>query len=158
MDGPRYLSYRLKELFLDGHWIANTNYQEVISQVNLEIATHKLGSLNTIAELVYHIQYYLDGLCKVFNGEPLSIKDSLSFNLPPLNLENDWLALRDSFIDSATRFVSEVANMENEWLDKSFVEEKYGTWLRNIDGVLEHSYYHLGQIVLIKKMIKESGN
>jgi hypothetical protein len=148
----------LKELFLEGRWIANTNYQEVISQINFEIATHKLGSLNTIAELVYHIQYYLDGLCKVFNGEPLSIKDSHSFNLPPLNQENDWLALRDSFIDSATRFISEVSHIENGLLDEIFVEEKYGTWLRNIDGVLEHSYYHFGQIVLIRKLIRESGH
>ena len=27
------------------------------------------------------------------------------------------------------------------------------TYLRNIEGVIEHSYYHLGQISLIRKLI-----
>jgi hypothetical protein len=31
------------------------------------------------------------------------------------------------------------------------VEEKYGSVLRNIMGVIEHTHYHLGQIVLLKK-------
>jgi hypothetical protein len=37
-----------------------------------------------------------------------------------------------------------------------FVDEKYGTYLRNIEAMIEHSYYHLGQIVLIRKIL--SGN
>lgn len=34
-----------------------------------------------------------------------------------------------------------------------FSDEKYGTYYRNILGIIEHSHYHLGQIVIIKKMI-----
>lgn len=44
--------------------------------------------------------------------------------------------------------------MSVEKLNLPFVNEKYGTYLRNIDGLIEHSYYHLGQITLIKKLIK----
>jgi hypothetical protein len=43
--------------------------------------------------------------------------------------------------------------MSQNQLDEVFVDKKYGTYLRNIEAVIEHSYYHLGQIVLIKKMI-----
>jgi hypothetical protein len=43
--------------------------------------------------------------------------------------------------------------MQDEKLKDVFVEEKYGTYQRNIDGMIEHSYYHLGQIVLIKKLL-----
>jgi hypothetical protein len=32
-------------------------------------------------------------------------------------------------------------------------DEQYGTWQRNLEAVIEHSYYHLGQIILIRKMI-----
>lgn len=28
-----------------------------------------------------------------------------------------------------------------------------GTFLRNMDAMIEHAYYHLGQIVLIKKLL-----
>ena len=43
--------------------------------------------------------------------------------------------------------------MPNDKLEEIFVDEKYGTYRRNIEGIIEHSYYHLGQISLIKKMI-----
>lgn len=43
--------------------------------------------------------------------------------------------------------------MEDRIFDQPFIDEKYGTVLRNIEGVIEHSYYHLGQISLIRKMI-----
>lgn len=48
--------------------------------------------------------------------------------------------------------------MPDQKLEEVFVEEKYGTYLRNIEGVIEHSYYHLGQISLIKKLIEEGEN
>jgi hypothetical protein len=38
-------------------------------------------------------------------------------------------------------------------LDAVFVDAKYGDYARNIEGVIEHSYYHLGQVVLVRKMV-----
>lgn len=49
---------RLREVLLNGHWIANTNYKEEIRNLNLQQANQKIGSLNTIAALTYHINYY----------------------------------------------------------------------------------------------------
>jgi hypothetical protein len=56
-------------------------------------------------------------------------------------------------VSNAAAFVREVSKIQDEKLDEIFVEEKYGTFLRNIEGVIEHAYYHLGQIVVIRKMI-----
>ena len=46
-------------------------------------------------------------------------------------------------------------DITDEKLEEIFVNEKYGTYKRNIEGMIEHCYYHLGQISLIKKMIIE---
>ena len=43
--------------------------------------------------------------------------------------------------------------MDENIFDQPFIDAKYGTFLRNIEGVIEHSYYHLGQISLIRKLI-----
>ena len=45
--------------------------------------------------------------------------------------------------------------MDSSLLAQTFVYEKYGSYLRNIEGVIEHSYYHLGQVSLIRKMIMQ---
>ncbi len=54
---------------LDGLWIANTNFKDQLSDVTWEQAVTKIGSLNTIAMLTFHIDYYIAGIIPVFKGE-----------------------------------------------------------------------------------------
>jgi len=150
------LAKRVNEVLLDGLWIANTNFKSQIENVTWKQATQKIGSLNTIADLTFHLNYYLAGLIKVFKGGDLEIRDKYSFDLPPLKSEADWKKLRSEFIRNSEQFVKEVAQLKDAQLDEPFVEEKYGTFTRNIEGVIEHSYYHLGQVSLLKKSILES--
>lgn len=147
------LANRLREVLLNGHWIANTNYKDQILSINWEQATQKAGNLNTIAALTFHINYYLAGLLTVFNGGKLDISDKYSFDLPEIQSENDWTKLVDNFLGNAEKFANQVEQLPDSLLDQPFVDEKYGTCLRNIEGVIEHSYYHLGQVSLIKKII-----
>jgi uncharacterized damage-inducible protein DinB len=155
MQRNKMIANRLREVLLNGRWIANTNYQELITSVTWEQATQQIGSLNTIAALTYHINYYLAGLLPVFDGGALEIRDKYSFDLPPIESAADWKNLVDTFLTNSEKFVEKVAQMPDEKLDEAFVDEKYGTYLRNIEGVIEHSYYHMGQISLLKKMILE---
>jgi len=147
------IASRLREVFLDGLWIANTNYKHQLENTGLEQAIQKVGSLNTIAALTYHINYYLEGLLQVMNGGPLDISDKYSFDVPAIYCEEDWKQLVARLLGNADAFVTKVRAMPDAQLDEPFVNEKYGTWLRNIEGVIEHSYYHLGQISLIRKMV-----
>jgi len=155
MSRSSSIANRLNEVFLNGHWIANTNYNEQILSVSWEQATQKVGNLNTIAALTFHINYYLQGLLNVLNGGKLDISDKYSFDLPPIQSEADWNTLVNTFLSNAEKFIIKVEQLPDEVFDQPFVEEKYGNYLRNIEGVIEHSYYHLGQISLIRKMIGE---
>jgi len=155
MERNKQLANRLHEVLLNGHWIANTNYKLHIENITWKQATQKIGTLNTIVALTFHINYYLAGILNVFKGGDLLIQDQYSFDMQPIESESDWKKLMDEFLVNSEAFIKEVANMPDHKLDEIFVDEKYGTYLRNIEGVIEHSYYHLGQISLIKKMIFE---
>lgn len=155
MGRTKELANRLTEVLLNGRWIANTNYKSQIENLTWEQATQKIGTLNTIAALTFHVNYYLAGIINVFNGGGLEIRDKYSFDIPPIESESDWKRLIDEFITNSEIFVNGVLNLTDSKLDEAFVDEKYGTYLRNIEGVIEHSYYHLGQISLIKKMLTE---
>ena len=144
---------RLREVLLNGKWIANTNYKEQLLSVNWKQATQKTGNLNTIAQLAFHVNYYVSGLLHAFKTGKLDIRDKYSFDLPPVQSETEWNTLVANFIHNAEKFVAQVEQMDDRLMDKPFIDEKYGSYLRNIEGVIEHSYYHLGQIVLLKKMI-----
>lgn len=155
MKRPEFIANRLREIFISGYWIANTNYKDQLQSINREQAVQQVSDLNTIAALTYHINYYLSGILNVFNGGLLEIKDQYSFDLPPIHAEADWKQLVKKLLANAAAFADEVEKMPDEKLDEVFVDEKYSTYLRNIEAVIEHSYYHLGQIVLIRKLIRK---
>jgi hypothetical protein len=52
----------------------------------------------------------------------------------------------------------EIEKLDESKLTEIFGDEKYGTYFRNLMGVVEHAHYHLGQIVIIKKMLNEEEN
>lgn len=150
------LANRLREVFLNGRWIANTNFKELILSVTREQATKKMDGLNTIADLTYHVNYYLAGLLNAFDNGKLEISDKRSFDLPPIKTDADWTLLITTFLNNAQLFADKIERMDDSLFDQPFFDEKYGTYLRNIEGVIEHSYYHLGQVSLIKKLVLKS--
>src|SRR5690606_21444666 len=110
-----------------------------IENITWKQATQKIGTLNTIVALTFHINYYLAGILNVFKGGDLLIQDQYSFDMQPIESESDWKKLMDEFLVNSEAFIKEVANMPDHKLDEIFVDEKYGTYLRNIEGVIEHS-------------------
>lgn len=153
MKSTYVMAKRFREVILSGTWVANTNYKHQLTGLNWETATAKFESLNTIALLTQHIHYYINGIMNVFKGGNLEIKDKYSFDFKPILSQSEWENFLTIFWDDAEEFASLIEQMPEERLKEMFVDEKYGTYERNIDGMIEHSYYHLGQIVLIKKML-----
>lgn len=149
------LSNRLRDVLLNGKWIANTNFKEQITSISWEQAIEKVKNLNTIALLTFHVNYYLKGLVNVFEGGNLEIKDKYSFDMPEISSEMDWHNLVNEFVINAEKFISHVEKMDDNLLRQPFIKEEYGSYLRNIEAQIEHSYYHLGQVSLIKKLINQ---
>lgn len=147
------LATRLREVLLNGKWIANTNFKEQIESVSWTQAIQRIENLNTIALLTFHITYYLKGVLQVFEGGKLEIKDKYSFDMPEINSEADWNNLVNEFVSNAEKFIHKVEMMDDSLLFQPFVKEEYGSYLRNIEAQIEHGYYHLGQVSLIKKLI-----
>lgn len=150
------LASRLREVFLNGHWIANTNYKEQIQSINWQQATQKVENLNTIAALTYHVNYYTAGLLSAFETGRLEISDKYSWDFPAITSETEWDQLVFEFLTNSEKFADKIEEMDDKIFDQPFIDERYGTYLRNIEGVIEHSYYHLGQISLIKKILTQS--
>ena len=153
MENSNQIAKRFREVLLNGKWVANTNYQDQLENLTWEQATRQISSLNTIAVLTFHINYYIAGVLNVFEGGDLEIRDKYSFDLPEIKGKADWEKLRQELLENAEKFAKHLEQLPDEKLDEVFVDEKYGNYRRNIEGMIEHCYYHLGQISLIKKMI-----
>jgi hypothetical protein len=155
MNTPRQIAKQFRDFNYGGNY-TGVNLKDTLQSISWEQATQKAGSFNTIAALVFHINYYVSVVVKVLEGGPLAGSDKLSYDVPPIHSQEDWDNLLNNTWKDAERFASLVEQFPENKLDNAFANEKYGTWYRNLAGVIEHCHYHLGQIVLIKKMLAQA--
>lgn len=154
MNVTAHIAKHFREVHFGGNWTWS-NLKDNLEGVTWEEAITKVHSFNTIATLVYHTNYYVDAVLKVFKGEELSANDKFSFSHPPINSQEDWDNMLNKVWDDAREFADLLEQMPDSKLWENIADEKYGIYYRNLHGIIEHTHYHLGQIALIKKILKE---
>ncbi len=154
MNRTAQIARQFREVHFGENWSASS-LKEILEGVTWQEATTKVYSFNTIAALVYHMHYYVEAVSKVLAGEGLYASDNRSFDHPPIRSREDWNALLEKTWKDAENMAALIEKLPESSLDKDFSDPKYGNYYRNIYGVIEHIYYHMGQVVLIKKMIGE---
>jgi len=155
MNLPAQIAKHFRDVHFGGNW-TSVNLKETLTDVTWQQATTKIYSLNTIATLVFHINYYVSAVTKVLQGAPLTAHDKYSFDLPPIQNQEDWEKLLNKTWSDAENFALLIEQLPESKLGDIFSDEKYGNYYRNIHGIIEHTHYHLGQIVLIKKILLQN--
>lgn len=148
----QHLADHFRQIHFGGNW-TSVNLQEELKDTSWEQATQKVASFHSIAELTFHIHYFARAAMQVLEGDGLNAHDKYSFDVPTIQSQAEWLELQKSTWECATRFAELIESLPEDQLWEPFAEEKYGNYYRNIQGIIEHSHYHLGQIVMIKKLI-----
>lgn len=154
MNLPTHLAKHIRDVHSGGNW-TTSNLKDNLAGLTWQQATTQVHSFNTIATLVYHINYYISAVLKVLEGAPLHASDKLSFDLPPIRSQEDWENLKNKTFTEAQQFAHLVEQLPEPALWEDFTDGKYGNYYRNIQGIIEHTHYHLGQIALIKKIVLE---
>ena len=148
------IARHLREVYFGENWTAS-NLTNALANVSWQQAVTKVHSFNTIAALVYHINYYVLAVLNVLQEKPLNAKDKYSFDLPPVQSQEDWEALLNETWANAKALADLIEQLPEAQLAATFADEKYGSYFRNFFGLIEHTHYHLGQIVLIKKFVSQ---
>lgn len=154
MNISAQIAKHVREVHFGGNW-TSVNLKETLEGINWQQASTKVASFNTIATLTYHMNYFVSAVANVLAGEPLDAKDAYSFDHPPLHSQQDWEAMLDKTWTDAGRFAALIEQLPESRLWEDFTDKKYGTYYSNIQGIIEHIHYHLGQVVLIKKILQE---
>lgn len=157
MQLTRQMADHFRAVHFGGNW-TSVNLKDQLANVTWQQAVTKIGSFHSIATLVYHINYYVSAVLKVLQGGPLDAHDKYSFDLPPFTSKEDWEKLLDKVWTEAETFADLIEQMPEDRLWEPMADEKYGNYYRNIHGIIEHCHYHLGQIVLIRKLLLSDNN
>ena len=155
MTVSQHIARHVRGLFFGGN-ATGVHLQALLSDVTCAEATARVHDCNTIAVLTFHIHYYVHGILDVLRGRPLTIRDKYSFDLPPFGGQADWDALRHQVWTDAAAFAAEVEQLSDERLWQDMADPRYGSWYQNLHGIIEHSHYHMGQIALLKKILRST--
>lgn len=151
MNTSQQIAKHLREVFFGGNWTW-ANLKDNLEGITYEKALAKPENMNSIAMLTYHIGYYVTAILRVMEGNPINAKDEFSFNVPPINSQEEWEAMVNKILAEADSLAGLIEQLPDEKLGEIFVAEKYGNYYRNLHGLIEHTHYHLGQIAIIKKL------
>lgn len=153
MSLSAHIAKHIRDVHFGGNWTF-VNLRDTLNDISWQQATNKTEGFNTIAALAFHINYFIEGVTQVLQGGPLTTKDALSFTHPPVTSAAEWDAMRNKLWADAETFAALIEQLPEEKMWADFVDAKYGNYYRNLQGIIEHTHYHMGQIVIIKKMLQ----
>ena len=154
MSITKQIANHLREIHFGGNWSVS-NLKDILADITWQQATQQVDDLNSIATLTYHSTYFVTSLLTVLEGKALNSKDVESFQLPKTETRQDWDQLLEKAWQNAENAADLIDQLPDSKLLEDFDDGKYGNYYRNIIGIIEHMHYHLGQIVLIKKILKQ---
>ena len=155
MSLTKQIAKHFREVHFGGNWTW-VNLKDTLADISWEQATTKVHNLNTIAALVFHINYYVGVVLRVMQDGQLKGSDKYSFDTPVITSSDDWQRLVDKSISEAELLAAEIEKMDEGKIFVDFPDPKYGNYFRNLIGLIEHTHYHLGQVALIKKILNEN--
>lgn len=157
MSLTKQIAKHFRDVHFGGNWTVS-NLKDTLANVTWRQATTKVATLNTIAALVYHVNYFVRAVLKVMQGGPLDAHDKYSYDVPSIESQEEWDRLVEGTLSDAESLAALIEQMPESKLWETLVDEKYGNYYRNIHGIIEHTHYHLGQIALIKKVLSQAEN
>ncbi len=149
-----HIAKNIEEFYFGGNW-TDVSLRDSLKGLDWRLAQKKIEPFHSISELVYHINYFIAVVIPVLEGKPLKGKDAESFDVPEFKSRTEWDLFLDQVWADARKFTELIRRLPDEQLDDHFTDEKYGTFRKNLNGIIEHSHYHLGQITLLRKMLEQ---
>ena len=138
-----------------GNW-TEVDLTTTLQDVTLkEAITRTQASPNTIASLLHHITFWNRVMVQRAQGTAVQINDANGYDHPPLNTEADWQNLKSDNIQSAHELATAIRQFDEAKLLEPILPN-YSTAYKNLQGSVEHVHYHLGQIVILKKFIRNT--
>lgn len=145
---------RFKKLLVDNFegdaWLDVALLPTVAVIPSLEAAKN-IYSLNSIWQIVHHITCWRETLLLRIRDKKPSVPENNFFVDIEDTTEEAWQELLQRLEESQKELVEFVGNKEIEW-DEKPSGGSYSNF-ELMQSVLQHDAYHLGQIVLIKKML-----
>ena len=149
MTEPQRLFALFKNLYNGHPWI-DVTLVNTLNGISAKQAQRRLGNCNTIWEIVVHLTAWRENVLQRVQGQVL--KTPSSNYIEPVADTSDaaWAATLQQLEDSQMRWLAFLAQLDSGQLEHIYPTNGM-TYYEQIQGIIQHDAYHLGQIVLLAK-------
>ncbi len=150
------LAQHIIDVHEGGNW-TEVDIAETVKDVTWQEATmHTKASPNTIASLLHHISFWNRVEVQRAHGIEPEINEANGYDHPPVHNEEDWQHLIADNTKSAHELADVIRTFEEAKLSEPLAARN-STAYKEFAGAAEHTHYHLGQMVILKKLIRAGG-
>lgn len=152
METKQFLAEQLAACYNQKNWFAPL--QSALDGVTLEQAARKMPGGNSILQIVHHLYFWNERHLLRFKGitpEPMPSDNDSTFESGNVT-EVDWHSLVQKSFAVQEEFEKEILNCSEEKLASPISNENPATWESILSNANLHNAYHIGQIVMLRKM------
>lgn len=145
-----------KEVYNGNPWYGETIASKLNGIANDLAFVRPMEDVHSIAEVVAHMTYWRKSLIGRLNKDEsfnASVESEDNWRDPSLLRQEGWDKVRADFEASQEAVVEALSRQPATILETEYSEGYTFEYL--IQGVIDHDIYHLGQIGLIRKIIKQ---
>ena len=155
-DKVELLTKKIEKVYSGNPWHGNS-IKSVLRDIDPKTAfTMAAGNVHTIAELVAHIIAWREFvISKIKDDRNFKITQKLSFDWERIdrNEKTAWKSLLNALEKNQNEILTTLKKLDDDFLKLPVSRRRYNNEFL-IEGGIQHDIYHLGQISLLKKMIK----
>ena len=153
MDVREEIARHLLQTHEGGNW-TEVSVRDTLADVTpAEASTRTLASPNTIAALLRHLTFWNRVMARRALGQPTAIGPANGFDGPDPASEADWQTLQADNLRSAHELAAAIRGVPAGQLAAPILPG-YSSTYHNLQGAVEHMHYHLGQLVLLKNLVR----
>ncbi len=148
---------QLEQLYRGGSWQGET-FMDKLKDVDDRTAfTAPVQGVHSIAEIVWHCIYWRTVSIKRLQGDYRYRDETVErLNFLPVGelKKKGWEALKQALAETQTTLLNLLQSHNDEYLKNEY--QSGFTYGYQVEGVIQHDIYHLGQIGFAKKILSVS--
>ena len=154
---------QLKDFEKGKIWIG-TNYNEKLNSISeKDVFIRPFPNLHSISEIISHLTVWRnETILKIKTGEG-SITDDCEENWLTNDklIEKGWNKIISEYKDSLSELIEILETKDDSFLNEKYFDTDFKDYFEYqfvVYGMLHHDIYHLGQLGIIIKLLKEGIN
>ena len=147
---------RLKKLLsdhFDGSPWLDVNIMDTLKNIPASQAVKKTGHHNSIWQIVNHMIAWRETNLGRLKGEIIPAPENNFIEDVKDTSEEAWQRTLKKMERSQHNLLSFLASAKDSMLEKIYITNGL-SYYEHLQGILQHDAYHLGQIVLLKKLLE----